>query len=165
MSKQGLVRDIAKLFLKYQLEDWEFLADLLRRGGPDYADIASALVEIKQRTPGARPKRGTATLRFDADVDSNRAELLRKIYKDLSPASAGPKQSDIHDLYIRAGGKKKQIHGREAALQMFLMQISKLPDDMFKSALQSLSEKRRNLRDEYNKWFSIIYDDAITKER
>src|SRR6516225_2292419 len=55
----ALIRDIARLFVKYGTNDWAVVVQLLRTGGPEYTQIAQAIESILATTKSVRDRRST----------------------------------------------------------------------------------------------------------
>src|SRR5947208_15155708 len=113
---ESLIRDIGRLFVKYSIDDWAMVIELLRTGGPEHVRIAQAIAEISAKRPTShkqakqpRPERAPT---FEPDVDPDRVELLGKVYGDLS-RTTGPKLAELRDIYIRSGGKQKLPQKRD----------------------------------------------------
>jgi len=96
----ALIRDIARLFVKYGTNDWAVVVQLLRTGGPEYTQIAQAIESILATTKSVRDRRSTnlpklpkpeLTISFSEGIDPERVKLLgrfTKIYHELQAQSS-----------------------------------------------------------------------------
>ena len=104
---QEIVRDLAKLLVKYDLEDWQFVIGLLRTGATELAPLTSAIDEIVRNRPS--PRRATASkikVLVPANIEPHRAELLQTLAAQFIAKGASWKLHDIRDLYVMTGGKE-----------------------------------------------------------
>lgn len=161
MSKaEQLVQDIAKLFVKYSLDDWQLVLDMLRRGGPEHVEIAAAIEQLAKQ----RPSKGNSVKQSDdrlvrllADVNGARATVLRELFSNLKSRKLAPKLADLRDAYIRTGGKNKLPPRRDDAIYILLEHMARMKDDVLVSSVQDLSERNMDLKNDYSRWFNIIY--------
>lgn len=161
---QALIRDIARLFVKYDLKDWRVVIDALRKGGPEYNAIGEAIgaLATKPRASG-KPKKQPGAERFLTELretDPRKAEVLKGLYDRLTNKDVAPKLADLRELCLHLGVKDSLPKRREDAVLFVLRHFATLNDDALVSALEQIPPKDRNLQDEYNKWFKIIYTDS-----
>ncbi|WP_343864230.1 hypothetical protein [Caenispirillum bisanense] len=148
------------MFVKYSLDDWRFVLDMLRQGGPEHAEFAVAIEQLAKQRPSKvrserRPDDRAAT--FLSEVEGSRGTVLRELYSNLKSKKLAPKLADLRDIYLRTGGKDKLPQRRDDAIYEVLLHMARLPEDVLASSVQELCERDRDLKNEYSRWFDIIY--------
>lgn len=162
MDKQReLVRDLAKLFVKYDVADWGIVIGALRKGGPEYDAIRRAIEDLasKPRASG-RPRKQPGAERLLAELeerDPRRAEVLRELHASLTAKTLAPRLADLRELCLRLSEKDALPNRREDAVLFILRHLSTINERDLMSTLEQVPAKDRNLQDEYNKWFNMIY--------
>ena len=159
--RQALVRDIARLFVKYDLADWRVIIDSLRNRGADYNAIAQAVEDLASKSENSRRlKSQPSAERFLADLstaDPKKAKLLKGLYERLMNKELAPRLADLRELCLRLGIKDKLPAKRDGAVMYVLRHLATLSEEALVSALKEMPVDDRDLQDEYNKWFKMIY--------
>ena len=160
---QDLLRDIAKLILKYDLEDWRFVIGLLRDRGPEYAAVEKAITEATAKKP-IPSKRATESNPRSVHVPTfegvapERAEALSHLYQRIRSQELLPTASALRVAYLSAGGKEKLPTKRDSAIRLLVQHLSTVSDSTMATAIKQIGESRPDLGDEYTRWFSMILD-------
>jgi hypothetical protein len=162
MDKQReLVRDLAKLFVKYDLADWRVVIDALRRGGAEYDALRQAIEHLVSKPKaGGRPRRQPGAERLLAELeerDPRRAEVMKGLHAHLKAKKLAPRLSDLRELCLRLSVKDALPNRREDAVLFILEHLVSLDEKDLMLALEQIPASDRNLQDEYNKWFQMIY--------
>ena len=163
-AHEALIRDIARLFLKYGLEEWKAVILLLQRGGPDHALIAKAIVDLQakvtQRPTRAKPTRSDKRAAFELPPD--RAEVLGELAQAMEKRELLPSAASFREIFVRAGGKGILPKKRDAAIRMLVEHLAALPNDAYSLAMREIAVSKGvsggDMRREYSRWFSLIYD-------
>lgn len=163
----ALVRDLARLFVKYDLNDWRPIIDALRGATAEYQPLATAITEFcAQPRPARRTQsKANAKKRSDADdllaelkqSDPRRAEVLKSLYNRLALKQIAPTVAELEELCTQIGIPDRLPRRREDVVVAVLRYLASLSDDVFLSTLAQIPEKYRNLQDEYRRWFHIMY--------
>lgn len=161
MDKQHeLVRDLAKLFVKYDMNDWRVVIDILRKGGPEYETLIRAIEELSTKRGAARKAaqrpRTDRLLEELAESNPRRAELLKGLMEKLESKALAPRLADLRELCLGLGIKETLPKRREDAIAFVLKQFAEMPDDALYRALEQIPARDRDLQDEYNRWFRMI---------
>lgn len=173
MAKEdALLRDIARLFVKYGTDEWKPVIALLRTGGPAHTEIAIAIEELlpralrpPPRSTEKRPSRAKPEARgrrsseppIPPDIDPLRAEALELLYGALRARNALSSAAALRDAYVRSGGKEALPAKRDEAVRALVRHMAGLSQPAFETALQQIGEQRSDLRGEYTRWFDLIY--------
>jgi hypothetical protein len=162
MDKQReLVRDLAKLFVKYDVADWRIVIGALRKGGPEYDAIRRAIEDLASKPrAGGRLRKQPGAERLLAELqerDPRRAEVLRGLHARLTAKTLAPRLADLRELCLRLSEKDVLPNRREDAVLFILRHLSNMNEEDLVFALEQVPAKDRNLQDEYNRWFHMIY--------
>jgi len=164
MKNEALVRDVARLFLKYDLEDWRSFLGMLRESGPDYDLICGAIEEIASKrgkqSREVKTKTSSAANRLPKDIDDTRALLLSKVQNEISSKSDQWSLGELRNVYLRSGGKDPLPAKKRDAIRAFILRLARLPNDVFSKSVQGILDRNTNLQEEYSKWFQMIYGPA-----
>lgn len=165
----ALIRDIAKLFTKYSLADWQFVLELLRRGGPEHIEISRAIEEITAKrgksTPGGGKRHLKRLTSLLDGIDPSRAEFLRKVQQELRTKKTEWKLADIRDIYVKSGGKDQLPKKRDDAVRALVSHLARLPDEIFTSTVKTIPERSSDLQSDYARWFEMIYSPTKRVQR
>lgn len=160
-KSQALIRDIARLFIKYKLSDWRIVIDALRDGGSEYDAIADAIANltVKPRAYSKRKNRPGAAQFFNElkKTDAQKAEMLIGLYERFNNKTLAPQLADLREFCIDLGVKESTPKRREDLVLFVLRHLETLSDDALRSSLEMIPVRDRNYQDEYNKWFQMIY--------
>jgi hypothetical protein len=162
MNKQReLIRDLAKLFVKYDLTDWRIIIDALRKGGSEYDALRQAIEHLASKPePGSRPRKQAGAERLFAELeerDPRKAEVLTELHARLTAKKLAPRLADLREVCLRLSLKDNLPNRREDAVLFILRHLVSLNEEELVFALKQIPAKDRNLQDEYNKWFQMIY--------
>jgi hypothetical protein len=163
----ALVKDLAALFIKYRLSDWQPIVDMLRSGSAQSHELANEvrrLCETAARSHAPKSARRKGASAREADFLSHVAPERRLILGELKGALTTkqllPRAGDLRAIYLGAGGKMVLPPRREAAIRVFVAHISQLPDGKFTSVLNEIAGVRppsASHLDDYSRWFDMIY--------
>jgi hypothetical protein len=169
-SSDALIRDIAKLFVRYELSEWRPVLDSLRMGGEAQRQIADAIEAISAVRPPRKPKAAPRRSNKEAlisgdDILASTPEPRRGALEDLVVALVKkrvlPRAVDLREAHLAVGGKGALPKERQQAVRALIAFLADLSDDRFSAALESIwhgtSIPKSDLQHDYRRWFSMIY--------
>lgn len=168
---EALVRDLAKLFVRYDLADWKPILDELGPGGRAQSRIAAAIEGLSLIAEGGRekvpsrsnPKRKRVAVDRSLLVKATpeRRGALEDLAEGLLARKVLPRAPDVRAAYIAGGGKGPLPKDRPAAVGALLALLIEMSDGRFSEALEAIWRSSHlpetNLKHDYARWFSIIY--------
>ena len=165
-SRQALIRDLARLFVKYDLEDWQFILNTLREGGPELALLQDAVEDLVARGSRPRPFKDShesvrAVFSDLEKKDAEKADILKQLYDLMKKKDTAPRLADIRNFCVAAGIKASPPKRRDDAIVFLIKELARVEDKAFLAhLLRQLPVRDRDLHDEYRGWFRMIYPDS-----
>jgi hypothetical protein len=160
-KSDALIRDIAHLFVKYKLRDWEPILCLLRDGGAAQTQIASTIDTLLKSARPSRSRQSSKTPGAGLRFSDARASILETLLRALRDRALLVQARDLREAYLQSGGKSALPKDRMAAVKVLLRHLDRLPNDAFADALEKIqargSVSDANLADEYARWFNLIH--------
>ena len=159
--RHDLVRDLAKLFVKYNLQDWRVILDALSHGGPELGllreNIEALAKSGKVRARRRASPRTNAALKALEGEDPQRHKILTAIYEKLKSKEILSTMPEIREYCSKVGIKDKISGGREAAIKLIIIHLSLAELDKIEDIFSYQAKPDRDLLDEYRNWFDMIY--------
>jgi hypothetical protein len=161
-KSDALIRDIAKLVVKYDLSDWAIVIEMFKTGSPVHHAIAAAIEDackigsFRSATSGA-----VRTARYMPPLESlsqERAEALERLSSDIEARRIIPSMAAVRAAFLAAGGKQRLPEKRPQAVKMLLNHLARISDESFQASLRAIVAKETDLQHEYTKWFDMIYN-------
>jgi hypothetical protein len=173
---QLLIREIARLFVDYRIDDWLPLLSELKRGGSTQKDIATAIEEIfasvpatrKSASDAKRPKQGSRRQTRQAikrvEVSEGNRSVLEPLRDSLIGKEIAPSAPALQDVYVRVGIKGRMPSARGAAIENLIGHLDQLSQEQLAASLDAIRDlrlpKRGSAEEDYKRWFAIITNDG-----
>lgn len=165
----ALVRDLAKLFTRYSLADWQPIIEGLRSSAATQEQIAAA---IETLASSAKSSVSTKSLRqaprklaldphFLDHLPLQRRGALEDLGAALLTKRVLPRAPDLRATYVMVGGKGSLPKERERAIATLITLLAEVTEPRFSDALQLIWRESQlpetGLKHDYARWFNIIY--------
>jgi hypothetical protein len=167
-KSQFLVRDLAKLIAKYDLEDWQPILAGIKNGFPEYTFLAHAVQDLLKKKPKeSKTNSKDEVERFLANsinAPARKTQALMQIYADLKQTRTAPSTKQLQQVLTQFGIKSPPKKRQEALIQLFKMMLE-TSDDRFEELVRDFPRANvRNLEDEYNRWVRLIYSQGTSRK-
>ncbi|KQW81999.1 hypothetical protein ASC65_12035 [Brevundimonas sp. Root1279] len=176
-----MVRDIAALFLKYNLQDWAAVIGEIERGNRHAlagairdlsqtaaAELATGRAAVKAKARAKAKGRSKTTVKPVAPthvadpIGEARAAVLEPIRTALHERAIFPTTHDLKALYIAVGIKTPYPKRRDDAVDDVIHHLDRMSQDRYEQALQVLASRDnegwKRTSDEYAQWYKIILE-------
>lgn len=175
MSKKTslLVRDIARLFVKYRIEEWSPILEQLRVGSVIQKEISEAVELLVLETKKAkvvrkpRPKRKAVPKKALSEpyvFSPKRKHALEPLRSALLQKTLLPTVENMREAYRRLGLKARTPSDRAAAVEGLLQFLDSLPESRWRESVALMNEPGLSLqadpKEDYRRWFDVITRDA-----
>jgi hypothetical protein len=180
---EALIRDVAALFVKYRIADWQpLIAELEMRGGSPA--LANAIRLLAEKTPSPAPVRGRPKAKSTATKSSSKASATKAVVSkpaelELEPRFSGPHADTIDELRdaliakrsfpamsnLKAASTALGLKGtgtsrRDVLVTMLTEHLDKLDEEAFERALRTLAREEERSQTgsvpTYDRWFDLI---------
>ena len=175
MSKKTslLIRDIARLFVEYRLEDWVSVLGQLRSGNVMQNEIAAAIdililraeesrkkVSKNRRSASGKRRSSRAVINLGQNISEERREILEPVRTAMIQKLLLPTMKSMRDIYHRLGIKRNVPANRAVAVDEVIRHLDGLSSSLLASSLEMVTDPdlsgAANLRDDYRRWFEVI---------
>lgn len=162
----ALVRDLAVLFVRYDLTAWQPIIDELHSGSSIQKRIAEAIEALAGAGHIKAPRQARKRITnfepaFWQQIPTNRQGALEDLGVALLAKRVLSKAADLRAAYLLAGGKGILPKDREQAVKVLIAMLAELSDTRFSDTLQNIWRDSQvteaDLKQEYSRWFNIIY--------
>ncbi|QIG79212.1 hypothetical protein [Stakelama tenebrarum] len=166
-KQQRLIKDIASLFVKYDVKDWEVVIGAL--SSTDTSFKSDLLVLIKEISAEAAKKKSTskaATKPTNKPALSKRKQLTKRLEalrNALASKSAFATTSEIRRFAALIGLKEDLPDSRPEAIEQIISRLADKPDDQVKVILSRVNvsqSEKSNFDDEFSRWAAVILKSA-----
>ncbi|UZK66285.1 hypothetical protein [Sphingomonas sp. M1-B02] len=180
---EALIREVAALFVKYRMTDWQpLIAELETRGGSPA--LANAIRLLAEKTPSPAPARGRAkakstAAKLSSKARAKKAAISKPAELELEPRFGGPHADTIGELRdaliakrsfpamsnLKAAGTALGLKGtgtsrRDVLVTMLTEHLDKLDEEAFERALRTLAREEQRSQTgsapAYDRWFDLI---------
>ena len=149
-----LVRDIAKLFAKYDLDDWRIVITALAKQGREYATLAMTIEQLATRARTRRSTKKENKLQNFLDrlttTSPSRAEILKDFYDQLRRNRSSSASFDLTRSLTKLGIVGAMPKRKEDAFLLLFELLSEVPDVVFVETIRSFPVGGRDLQNEFN---------------
>lgn len=178
MSKKTsqLIREVARLFAIYKLEDWSPVLSQLKIGSPVHREIAEVAEEIiastaakkvkirgRKSKPIASSKAKEAKQEAPLFISAERSSLLTPLRDALLSRKILRNAASLREASDRIGLKRNLPAGREAAVELMIRYLDEVPVEQLPEKLKYLNSfampAKADLSSDYQRWFNVITRD------
>lgn len=173
MSKKTtlLIREIARLFVEYKLDDWTIILDHLKSGGIMQHEIATAIeslifeATVSKKKAGRKSsvlqRRSASKIRkLEHEVSPERLDVLGPVKLAMTKKQMLPTMRNVREVYHQLGIKAAVPADRSRAIEDIIKHLDAVPEDRFEEALAIVTapglSSGANLGDDYRRWFEVI---------
>lgn len=159
-----LIKDLASLFVKYKLSDWEPLLRELRGGSAVHDELARAIektLATASSSPKPRAKAKESLKRSSRyQVSSTRSRILGPLQEGLQSRRVLPSINALREAARQVGAKPSDTTKRNELISELIMHLDQVPNERLWSLMQVITKfkpsSRENLEEDYFRWCSVI---------
>lgn len=160
-EKDKLARDIARLFVKYDLKTW---SDLLKTLSTDEFAASEIRTHIEQFAQAARRHKPKANrLRSESikkkleALEPEKARPLFNLYQSLRDKELFPKMQHLREFAFAIGMKESLPSKRDQSIRLIVEHLSSLGVELMLERLKHAVSRQTDFDKDYESWFKIIY--------
>lgn len=160
---ESLVKELAALFVKYSLRDWQPVIDELLESGSRNSKIARAIEELGSVRPKVkrdvvkRAKKISPALK----LRPTHKAILKPLWQALLDRKVLGTARDLRSFHLAAGVKAAFPASRQKAIELLIHHLNQLSEPDFQATMALLGRHRsldeRGFNEDYRRWFEIIF--------
>jgi hypothetical protein len=160
---ETLVKELASLFVKYNLRDWQPVIDELLEGGPRNSKIAHAIEELGSVRPKAKRGAGKRAKAVSPALKlrPTHKAILKPLWQALLDRKVLGTARDLRSFHLAAGVKAAFPASRQRAIELLIHHLNQLSEPDFQATMTLLSRHRSSdesgFSEDYRRWFEIIF--------